>query len=102
MTWVLHNIFVLYRDRGKITNKSITETEGSLIYTFNNSPTKLEEICYVSKDIYSKEHSYTLKLGRDSGMSFLWVQLKCFVLCTADNSSFYSPSPSLSSFPSSH
>ena len=44
MTWVLRNIFVLYRDRGKITNKSIKETEGSLIYTFNNSPTKVEEI----------------------------------------------------------
>eukprot|EP00069_Balaena_mysticetus_P021093 bmy_13435T0 len=54
------------RDRGKITNKSIKETEGSLIYTFNNSPTKVEEICYVSKGTYSKEHSYTLKLGRDS------------------------------------
>ncbi|XP_022417676.1 uncharacterized protein LOC111168314 [Delphinapterus leucas] len=61
------NFRVTQRDHGKITNKSITETEGSLIYTFNNSPTKVEEMCYVSKDIYSKEHSYTLKLGRDSG-----------------------------------
>ncbi|XDA81980.1 hypothetical protein R6Z07F_011909 [Ovis aries] len=38
-------------DHGKITNKSIKETEGSLIYAFNDSPTKVEEICYVSKDI---------------------------------------------------
>lgn len=51
MTWALHSIFVLYRDHGKITNKSIKETEGSLIYAFNDSPTKVEEICYVSKDI---------------------------------------------------
>ncbi|XP_057389288.1 uncharacterized protein LOC130705647 [Balaenoptera acutorostrata] len=63
----LAQITVWKLDRGKITNKSIKETEGSLIYTFNNSPTKVEEICYVSKDTYSKEHSYTLKLGRDSG-----------------------------------
>jgi len=52
MTWALHSIFVLYRDHGKITNKSVKETEGGLIYTFNASPTKAEEICYVSKDIY--------------------------------------------------
>ena len=32
--------------------ESVKETEGGLIYTFNASPTKAEEICYVSKDIY--------------------------------------------------
>ena len=101
MTWALHSIFVLYRDHGKVTNKSIKETEGSLIYTFNDSPQRLKKYVTSPKTYTSQEHSHALKLGRDSGTEFLLVRLKCFVLSTVDNF-FFPPAQSPSLFSSSH
>ncbi|CAK7311390.1 hypothetical protein VULLAG_LOCUS16063 [Vulpes lagopus] len=48
-------------DLGKISNESIKETKSHLISLFNDSPTKVEEIHYVSNE----ESSCTLKLGHD-------------------------------------
>lgn len=83
----LAQITVLKLDLGKINDKSIKETEGSLSFIFDDNPTKVEEICYVSKE----EHGCALKLGRDGGMWFLSVQLKYFVLSMTDNLFFFPP-----------
>lgn len=81
------SLFVLCRDLGKINDKSIKETEGSLSFIFYDNPTKVEEIRYVSKE----EYGCALKLGRDGGMWFLSVQLKYFVLSMTDNLFFFPP-----------
>ncbi|CAN0572150.1 unnamed protein product [Rangifer tarandus platyrhynchus] len=56
-------------NHGKITNKSIEETGGSLIHTFNDSPQRLKKHVTSPKTYTSKEHSHALKLGHDSGRS---------------------------------
>lgn len=44
------SLFVLYRDLGKMTNKSIKETEDSLMGSSDNRPTKVQEVYLSPKE----------------------------------------------------